>query len=139
MAKLSGLKRIVTEDFKSDQQEMIGKLAFVINPMIDNILQALNKNLTINDNLNQSVMDFTVRVDASGKPAIDTQLKYDLKTTCKGAQVINVQNKSNTALYPTQTPFITFEQVSSSLLKIKNITGLVANNNYTITAIFYGS
>jgi len=137
--KLPGLKRIVIEDFNSDEQALIGKLAFIINPIIDVILQALNKNLSINDNFNQTVQDFSVRVNASGVPITETLIKYGLKTPCKGIQVINVKNTTNTGIYPSQTPFVSFEQIDSSTIKIKNVSGLVANNNYTITTIIYAS
>ncbi len=137
--KLPGLKRIVVEDFKSDEQQMISKIAFVVNPIIDAILQALNKNLSVTDNFNQSMVSFTVKVDATGTPTLPLNLKYDLRSSCKGIQVINVLNLSNINSIPSYLPFISFEQVSANLLKIKKITGLTANQEYSITIILIPS
>ena len=137
--KLPGLKRIVVEDFKSDEQQLVSKIAFVVNPIIDAILQALNKNLSVTDNFNQTMIGFNVKVDSTGTPTLPLNLKYDLRSSCKGIQVINVINLSNSANIPAYLPFISFEQISANLLKIKKITGLTANQEYSITIILIPS
>jgi hypothetical protein len=52
MAKLNVTKRIVTEDFQKDDQALVSKLAFTLNSFFEQTANALNKNLTIEDNLN---------------------------------------------------------------------------------------
>lgn len=136
--KLQGYKRIITEDFEEEEQSLISKLGYVINSALDNIFQALNKNITIQDNLNQSLIDLSVKVSASGIPLIPTQIKYDLKTSCKGIIVISIVNETNISSYPSSTPFVTFEQTSSNLLTIKHISNLTANNSYSLRLLLIG-
>lgn len=138
--KLQGYKRIVKEDYDKKDQDIVSKLAYSINTAFDSVFQAINKNLTISDNLNMMFIDITgVRVDANGVPNAPLQLKYTLPTNCKGLQVINLTNNTSSNVTPTQTPFVSFTQASPSLLKISNITGLVADSSYSLTLIAYGT
>lgn len=136
--KLQGYKRIITEDFDNEEQSLISKLGFIINAAFDSIFQALNKGITIEDNLNQSLVDITVKVDSNGIPTTPTQIKYSLKTTCKGILVISATNNSNSSSYLNSSPFVAFEQTNANLLTIKHISGLTANTSYTLKLILIG-
>lgn len=137
--KLPGYKRIITEDFDKDYQELVSKIGYSLNNYIDSLQQALNKNLTIDDNLNQNLLDIKVIVDTNGLPTIQSQLKISLKGNCRGIIVVNVKNTTNTNVYPTSTPFVSFEQVTSTLINIKHITGLIANNTYELRLLILGN
>jgi hypothetical protein len=128
-------KRLVVEDFEQSQQALIGKIATVYNPMIDQLNSGLKSNLDFN-NLNQEVITFKVTVDSSGVPTSTVQLTPKLKTNLQGIICINaVNNTDSTTL--SGAPFIAFSR-SSGTATITQVTGLVAGKSYTITAIFVG-
>lgn len=136
--KLEGLKRIVKEDFAADEQNLISKLGFLVNSAFENIFTAFNKNITITDNLNQELAELTVSVDNTGVPIKGSVLKYSLKTSCKGIICILASNQTNTNIYPDNMPFISFQQNTSNLINIKHISGLQANQTYTLRLILIG-
>lgn len=137
--KIGGYKRIVVEDYDSKYQDLIGKLGFVVNSSFDTIFQALTRNLSINDNLNQYLTSFDVKVSANGIPINKTQVKTNLKGSCVGIICVKAINQTNSSSYPSSSPLISFSQVDSSIISIDHITGLSANQTYTLTVILLGS
>lgn len=59
---LSNLKRITKEDFPSADQDLVDKLAYVLNPFLDQIQQAFNKQITTTDNLSRELTTITVNM-----------------------------------------------------------------------------
>jgi hypothetical protein len=137
MAKLNVTKRIVTEDFQKDDQALVSKLAFTLNSFFEQTANALNKNLTIEDNLNMEVKSVTITVDASGIPTTAAAFQTALKTKVRGATVIAARNQTSATTYPTSAPFLTFEQ-NDGIITIQHIAGLQASNSYSLTILLYG-
>jgi hypothetical protein len=137
MAIVSNIKRIIKEDFESDEQDMIGKLAEPINSFAEKVKQALNGSLDFN-NLNQQVIQLTVSVDSTGIPIILTQYKSTIKTRVIGHSCIAAVNESIPQNSPINTPFISFTQ-NGELVKINKITGLQTNQRYLLTVISIGA
>lgn len=135
--KISGFKRLIKEDFPADQQPLIEKLATVFNLFQEQVYYAFNNNITIDENLNAQSIVYRVTVDATGKPVGNNQIKYNLKTRPKGAQVINVQNVTDTTLL-SGAPFVTYV-VNSNILTITQVTGLLPNKEYDITIVFFAT
>lgn len=133
--KFNGFKKLVKEDFDSKDQALIEKLAFVFNPLIEQLVQAFNKNVDF-DNLNQEIIYLNTKVNATGVPILGTDVKTTLKTRLKGIQCISALNLTDT-LPPAGAPFVTYT-VSSNLIKITNITGLLPNKDYQLTLILIG-
>ena len=134
--KLTNIKRIRTEDFDKDDYALINKLAFALNPLLEQITSAFNKGIDF-DNLNQEVVSITVEVNASGVPKTLLQLNSHLKGKTQGLTCINASNLENDGTFPTGTPFITFTQ-SGSLITIQHITGIPADKRYNLTVISIG-
>lgn len=134
MAKISNLKKIVNEDFPQENRTLIGKLAFILNPFFDAIVNALNKNLTFNDNLNAQDVNINIQAPLSANPYF---LKTDLKGICRGIMVLNVTNLTNNNAVLTAAPFVEYDLVSNTEIKIKNITGLTDGNKYTIRIVLF--
>ena len=134
--KLNNIKRIRSEDFSQDDYELVSKLSFALNPFLEQISTIFNKNIDF-DNLNQEVINLTVEVDANGSPKTQTQIKSNLKSKVRGMVCIRAQNLENDGTYPTNTPFITFNQ-ASNLLTVLNVTGIPANKRYALTLIAIG-
>lgn len=137
--KLDNVKRIVVEDFSRDNRSDIEKLGFIINNIFEQLQQILTKNVTISDNLNESLVDVDVSVDAVGNPMLRTQFRYNLRGPCRGVQVIYATNLDNFTTYPLSQPFISFQQLDTGLIQIKNISGLQANNKYRLTVRVTGN
>ena len=134
--KLNDIKRIRTEDFEQEDRDLIGKLAFALNPFLEQISAAFNKNIDF-ENLNQEVLAMTVEVDATGVPKTLTDLKSSLKSRVSGLQVIKAVNLEGDGTFLTSAPFITFTLVGN-LIRVQHVTGLPANKRYNLTMISYG-
>ena len=134
--KIGTFKRIILEDYPSDERSMVGKLGYSLNTYTDDVSTLLTKNINITDNLNWTLTSLTVTVDSSGVPTSQTKLQTNLTTPCGGVQVVKVVNNTTASGYPTGTPFISFTEQNNTLT-ITNITNLLANNKYTLSIILY--
>ena len=134
--KIQPFKRINIEDYPDQYQDLISNLGSSINLFTDEVYNALQNNLSITDNLNQSKVSIKVSVDASGAPTQTLQFKTNLTASCYGINVVNVVNNTNSTTYPTGMPFISFSQ-SNGVITVNNITGLQPSNQYTLSLILY--
>lgn len=130
MAKLNNLKRIIKEDFPEEYQELIDKLAYSLNPFLEQISDAFNKNIT-NENLSREVVTVTVE-NSGGNLKVPAQFKTSLKRRIIGLHVIKAENLTNPAVYPTNTPFISWT-FNNNILNVLNVTGIQDNNKYRLT------
>lgn len=133
--KFQSLKRLVAEDFDKDQQPLIQKLAFVYNPMVDQLNVMFNRNVDFN-NLNQQVVNITTTVDSSGVPVSLLQVITTLNTQVQGTICINAINQTDSTLL-TGGISITFTRVGK-LLTFTQITGLPAGKEFDLTVILIG-
>lgn len=136
--RISGFKRITTEQTKPEFRQVVDSIGSSVNSFADDVSNALNKNLTVTDNLNMEYKQVNVVVNGSGIPKVTTQFKSTLKTKVVGISVIKLDNLTNLATYPTGSPFVTFSE-NNKLITIQHVTGLVADNNYTLTLLSLGS
>jgi hypothetical protein len=136
MAKITGFKRLVKEDFPDDQQPLIEKLATVFNLFQEQVYYAFSNGISLADNVNAQTSTIRVKVSSTGVPTGNNQIKYNLKTRPVGSTVINVQNVTDTTLLA-GSPFVTFT-LAGSTITLTQITGLLPNKEYDITIVFYG-
>lgn len=134
--RLQAFKRLIKEDYKEEQREMIEKLGFSLNTFADDITNLLNKNITIEDNLNQAKKTVKTSVDASGTPISPLAFKTGLTDQCYGIQCVRAINTTTSTSYPTSTPLLSFTE-SNNVLTINNITGLVAGSTYSLNLILF--
>ena len=134
MPKLTSYKRINTSDFDEENQKLIEKLAAPINYSFNELYFALNGRLDIRSNFASGFKEFDVIVDSTGRPINTTIIGLNAGGQVLGVSVISAVNQSNTAVYPTGQPFISYTQVENGVL-INNITGLQADNRYTLRVI----
>lgn len=133
--KLSSFKRLITQDFPAESQKLIEQLGSTVNNSFNELYLALNKRLTFSENIACSVKDVIVTVNSSGIPTQVTSFSLDVPNmTVLGVQVIKAENLTNTAVYPTSAPFISF-QIVNNTVRINNITGLQADNVYRLKVI----
>lgn len=134
--RLNNVKRLAKEDFAPEDQALVEKLSFALNPLLDQLNNAFNKNIDF-DNLNQELLTVDVEVNASGIPKILTEIKSNLKTKINGLCVIRAINLTNDGTYPSGCPFITFD-TNGSIITIKHVTGIPANKKYRLLVISIG-
>ena len=133
MARINPVSRIVPEDFKPEEQPIVSKLAFVLNNFLTDITNSYEKGITIDDNLAMEYRDFTVTVNASGVPNAQTSIRTSF-TSIKGVQCVTALNYTTP---PTAHPFVGWNQVSGSEIRINHVTGLVPGVKYTIRVLIH--
>lgn len=134
--KLSNFKRIISTDFDQKDQQLIERLGRNLNDGIDGLYFALNNKLTFEDNFLATVKEIEVTVDSTGVPTTKTSILLGNNSPVKGTLVLATTNKTNSSVYLTAAPFITFSQNGTSLF-IDHITGLQANNRYIVRFIAF--
>lgn len=138
MAKVSTFKRLSKENFSEENRELIETLGFSINDFASEIINALNKNITIDDNLKMEYKDITVIVDGSGFPTKTTQYTIGLDSRIRGVLVVRAQNLDNIANFVNNAPFISYSQNNNNIITVNHITGLIANEEYRLTLLSLG-
>jgi hypothetical protein len=130
------LQRIIKEDFPSKYYDLLDKLLFPLNSMIDSLNNGLTNSLTVAQNLSaqQSVLTVTAPVTS----ATPFNFKSSLSGPCTGILCINAVpvNNNSTSTTPSQPvtgqPFLTFTNAGSQIT-ITNITNLVSGSTYNLT------
>jgi hypothetical protein len=131
MARIQIPAKIRIEDFKSEEKDLISKIAEVYNPFIDNITQAVNGGLDIT-NLNRQIVDITIQTSNTGTLINPPQIKTTVIGKVRGINVLNALNTQNSAIFPTSSPFVGFG-INGSILSILYVSGLQNNSEYRLT------
>lgn len=134
MPKLSSYRRIITNDFEQEDRKLVETLASPINDSFNELYFASNGRLSISENLFCTVKLIDVTVNANGVPLATTSFSTDKPSPVLGIQVISAMNQTNSAIYPTAAPFVSFTAISNGIL-INHVSGLQANNRYTLRII----
>lgn len=135
--RLPNIKRLAKEDFKSEDQELVGKLSYPINSFFEEVRNLLNGNLDFG-NFNQEIIVISVRVNNVGIPLTQTQFKSTLRTNIQGMTCISAENLDFPNTYPTSGIFVTFSQ-EAKLVNLNHITGLQDSQQYKLKFITYGT
>ena len=136
--KLAGYKRIYENDFTAEDRELVRKLANSLNIGIENVYLALNNRLTLQDNIQGTFKVIDITLDSSGIPTDTTGFQLDRQGGTQvvpnvvGVMVLRVVNLTDTGVFPTATPLITFSQ-DNEFLKIDHISGLPAGYTFRLT------
>jgi hypothetical protein len=125
----ANIKTLVKEDFPQSDQALVDKLAYVINPVFSDLQNTFNKGI----NVSYLTREYTVITITSvgGVPTPKSQFKTAL-TKPVGVVVMSATNTTNSAVYVTSAPFISWS-LSGTIITINNITGLQDNTQYSLT------
>lgn len=127
MAKFS-LRRLLLQDFDSSYQDLMSKLAPLLNNALEQVNNAFNNNLSVRDNMAgfELDLDVTAPITAANPLFFKNTARAPIRMIiCGQAAVLN--NGSP----PTGTPFFTFE-TSGNEVKVTGITNLVAGTRYSL-------
>lgn len=134
--RLPSFKRLRTEDYSQENRGLIDKLSGVLNIGIELLYQALNKELTLRDNLKCTVRDVQVTVDANGIPKQTTSFILDTMGKVDSVIIGKADNLTNSNTYPSSGIMVNWTQNNNSVT-INHITGLQANNIYQLRVIAF--
>jgi threonine dehydrogenase-like Zn-dependent dehydrogenase len=135
MPKLKGYKRVITSDFDAQYKDLVEQLGGTLNDSFNDLYFAVNGRLDIRSNIACTVRDIDIIVDSTGNPVNRTIFTLtNPQAQVLGITVISAINQSNSNIYPTGQPFISFSPIQGGIL-INNITGLQANQRYTVRLI----
>jgi len=138
MARLPSPKRLRSEDFDAEQKSLIERLGFIINDFNESVFQAFNNAITFS-NMNQQMINVTLKVTSTGIPQLQTQFKYLLSSgRLEGVICIKATNNDTASNIPTGTPWVTFNY-SGGIGEILNVTGLEPDDEYTLKLLLIGS
>lgn len=135
MPNLSFLKRLIKEDFDKKDQELVSKIASILNPALEQIVGIFNKGLNIGD-LNTQNKDIEITVDASGFPINNTSFRSELKGKCSMIICGRAQALGVIGVYPTGGHSISFTELAGQLT-INHITGLPADQKFLLRVTAY--
>jgi len=133
---LPPIKRLTEEDFK-DQSSWIGKLIYPINQVFQSLANGLQKNITFSENIYCQMVTLQFNNNA-GELSSDRPQKilYSLSTSPKGLWITNCQDISQSPQPLTGAVFASWQYNSSTnQIYITSISGLVANQKYSISLI----
>ena len=134
--KLPSFKRLFDSDFPAEFKSLITTLSVSLNNGIDVLYQALNNQLTLRDNINCTVKDITIIVNASGVPTQGSSMKLNSTNKVDGCIVISALNQTNSSAFPPAAVMVSFTQ-SSNTLNINNINGLTAGQTYILRIVAF--
>lgn len=134
--KLPSFRQLYSADYPSKYKDLIDILSISLNNGITVLYQALNNGLTLRDNLNATVKDVTVTVDANGIPTSSTAFTLRATTQLDGVMVLSANNQTNSTTYPTSGVFINGNQ-NANIFTITHITGLQANQQYVVRVVAF--
>jgi hypothetical protein len=137
MGLLSAFKRLYKSDFPQQYQQLIDQLSYYINTNEEQLFQTLNNNVNLANNIYCIQTTLTVTVDAKGNPINSVGFNNSLATPVIGIQVLNAVANSGSNIYPTGGIFCSFT-TNNSAVTVNNITGLPANQSFTLTIVAYG-
>jgi hypothetical protein len=130
--KLASYRRIITQDFEDENQELIEQLGSTINDSFNSVYSALNKRITLDDNIAATRKEIIVTVDSSGIPTSLIRFNVDVpNTTVVEVTCGRARNITNPTTYPSSGITVSFTQNGNSVI-INHITGLTANQQWKL-------
>ena len=127
------LKRITVEDFPKEDQNLVGKLAFVINSFHEQVRSVLNRSIDTT-NLAQEIITLSFVTGDSAQPLNPLVFRSTLVNRVRGLIPISLNITSNNQASPSQAPFISFTQAGNQVT-IGNIAGLESGVAYELTIL----
>lgn len=135
--RLPAAKRIVIEDLPEEIQDSMQTIATILNPFIEDVTTILNGSVS-GDNLERKIVKFDVKTNANKIIIGILDISTGLARPPMGANVVNIQMTDNAQQIPNidNPPFILFQPISATSVRVNKILNLKENSKYTITVEF---
>jgi hypothetical protein len=133
--RLPSQKKILREDLK-DAPGYITGIIEPVNSFMESTYQALNKNITLTDNIASFVKEITYKTPASYPAGLENvQFQNQLRTKPIGVMVMQVYDK--TTYIPAPGPvYVPWIEDSGSII-VYPVTGLEADKTYLIRFVIF--
>jgi hypothetical protein len=133
MSKLPSNKKIPIEEFPKEVKGWIPGLLDPINRFMDEVTRALNRGLTIKENMNGDIRTFV----CDGNYPIN--LKWDLKARPVAAFIGQCREVSENHTTITEALYLDWEFNQAGMIQINNIADLNASaaNKFNVTIIVF--
>lgn len=138
MAKLPSFKRLNKSEFKPEYSDLVEKLITSLNSIIDSVLDALNRKISLKNNILCSIRDVSVVVDSAGIPTAPINITYDFTGSASVVTVGRIVNLTNSSGYPSSGVTVYWEQVANNVIRIRHISGILPNNSHSLRLVIYG-
>lgn len=128
--RLPSQKKVLKEDMKGSET-WINPMIDTVNSFMESVYQALNKNITFQENVSSFIREFTyttVSTYPTDQPVI--QFQNQLRTKPIGVFVLQAYDRSNyvPAPGPVYVPWVDVD----GAINVSTITGLAASKSYTV-------
>ena len=130
MPKIDTVKRITTDEFSDEDQEVAERIGNIYNYFAEQVTNVLNGGID-SENTGRPIIQLSAVVDANGTPV--RQIKFTSNAGLKGIKVINAVNRTNRVNYVENHPFISFLSQGTGVYTIENIKGLITAQDYLLT------
>lgn len=136
MPKLKNIQRILPQDFKPEDSDLIDGLGGTLNDFMQDVIDLSDGRIDF-DNLVFKKIQFDVQVDSTGSPLQKLQLKTGVIQP-EGFQVIRAVNLTNTLISATSQPFIaSYGSQGNDVVTINKVTGLTSGDKYRLTVLVF--
>ncbi len=131
MAKLPTVKRVTEEEFPADVKKWLGKLLGPLNQFMEQVTGALNRNLTVNDNMSGEIKSITL------DGTFPLKLSYSLKAQPAFVTVGYCRELSAQHVIPTDAIYVDWEYGADNTLILNGIVGVTpsASAKYVIKVL----
>lgn len=134
--KITATKKIVPEDFSSEERSFIKKIAMIYNPLVEQLSSILNSGLLLGDNFKSRIISFELESGVSTyKPSWEGYAKPSAVLIGK----ITTGATPNTTTHITQNVSLswlyTYDSFSKPILDIKFIGLASAKHQITLVAL----
>lgn len=118
MAKLPNIKRLVVEDFPAAERKWLPQLLSPLNSFMEAVYAALNRQLTVNDNMAGEVR--AVELDG----VMPLELAWSLKTKPRAVIVGDCYRKDGTELTLVDAVGVRWHYTQGGALSVDQVVGV---------------
>lgn len=134
--QLDNVRRIIVEDFKKEDHELVSKLAATLNTFMDQTTDLSRKKIDY-DNLNRSLVTLDITVNASGQAQGVTLINTNL-STYNGNKIVDVQSLKAGAANVISAPYLDCTPQGGGIVKINKFYGIAPNTKVRVKIEFIG-
>lgn len=134
--KLQTFKRLIRTDYAEEYQNLIDQLSGSLNSALESMTTAINKNLTLKDNVSCTIKDINVTLLSTGVPKETITINLDFTGQVTAVICGKAENQTNPNIYPTAGVHISYTQ-NNQKITINHIAGLQAGNVYSLRVLIF--
>lgn len=135
--KLQSVKRIIKESLPQEFRPIVDVVGYSFNTFAEDVINAFNKKITVDDNLNMEYKEISITVNAEGIPVNPVTFRTVVTGRIRGVIVVRCDDLSANPVPPDAAPFMTCSY-NTNLITVENVRGLRANVNYNLTVLVLG-